>query len=108
MEDIDNGHTHGGHTSGKFAFKEEEEKEHTPLVNGKNDTYQIDNKYKYSKLRFVMYALSFLKKHMKAIKIGLLFIVLLLGIIAFASAEEPEVDNTFALDSDSPLISLLL
>lgn len=45
---------------------------------------------------------------MKPVKIGILFVVLILGIVAFASTDEPEVDNVFALDSDSPIVSLLI
>lgn len=49
--------------------------------------------------------LAKIKPHMKKIKIAILFLVLLFGIIAFATTDEPEVDNTFALSAAYGLIS---
>ena len=45
------------------------------------------------------------RRHMKAVKVATVFFVLMLAIIAFASATEPEVDYIFALDAQSPKIS---
>jgi hypothetical protein len=97
---------HGGYASGRFKFQTDEDpltSEHTPLVgNPQTQGKQTGNEYKYGRFH-ILYLIT---KHAKAIKIGVLFVVLILGIIAFATNEEPEVDNIFALDSNSPLISL--
>eukprot|EP01111_Echinosteliopsis_oligospora_P013449 TRINITY_DN4828_c0_g3_i1.p1 TRINITY_DN4828_c0_g3~~TRINITY_DN4828_c0_g3_i1.p1 ORF type:complete len:634 (-),score=139.54 TRINITY_DN4828_c0_g3_i1:391-2292(-) len=44
-----------------------------------------------------------IRPHLKQIKIGILVVVLILGIAAFASTDEPEVDSLFAVSSDYPL-----
>lgn len=82
--------------SGKYEFEMDEE---SPLISG---TQKRDGKFatwlKNSPFSFLFK----LKRHMKAVKVGSVFAVLLLAIIAFATATEPDVDYLFALDSQSP------
>jgi Na+/H+ antiporter NhaD/arsenite permease-like protein len=85
--------------SGKFRFEVDEE---SPLVsstqNVKPRTWT--DRIKNSPFSFILRA----KKYMKTVKVACVFIVLFLAIIAFATSSEPEVNYTFALDSQSPAI----
>jgi Na+/H+ antiporter NhaD/arsenite permease-like protein len=83
------------HLSGKFEFQLDED---TPLVGGGNKKRNGC----LARLRNSPFAfLLRLKKHMKAVKVGTVFAVLLMAIVAFASSTEPQVDYIFALDSQS-------
>lgn len=77
--------------------------ESTPLLNVVANASSKKIIPDYRNDNFIM---RILRPHGKKIKVGILLLVLLLGIVAFASEEEPEVDNIFALSESSPLISL--
>jgi len=84
--------------SGKFEFQIDKE---SPLVSGDGQKRgRFSTWLRNSPFRFLLR----LKRHMKTVKVGCVFAVLLLAIIAFASATEPEVDHIFALDAQSPSI----
>lgn len=93
------------HPSAKFEFQVDEE---SPLIAGSHGGHGHSGsspkdggcvgRLKNSRFR----GLLRLRQHMKAVKVGVVFAVLLLAIVAFAMATEPEVNYIFALDSQAP------